>query len=439
MPDSLLLVNQVIHDLQEDCDYRILWTASPQEGPSYWLRLPGSSSVPEKISLEKVSEGIETGRYSYAPDVWRPVRSGEAGETAIRLRDKAWELIRDAVMNEPDIYDPKKRRTILLEIEEATGTKVPNLYKYIGKYWRYGKVPDALIPDYSACGKRRDPYKRSSKRSGRPKVPGAAGKKLDAQDLRNFRKAFTKYYLGEEKRSLSKTYTLLVGDFYTIKDKDGNSVAPMDPDEVPSRQQFLYWHRKNKDTLEEVLCRDGERSYQLKNRGETGRTETHLRGPGIACQIDATTADIYLVSRDDRTAIVGRPTMYFQMDSASHIVTGMNISLDPPSWENAARTILNSVEDKVNDHRGGVALHALSLRDPRGPRRNGEPHGRPALQTSRDHSGECAALPGGSQGDHRKALRPHQHRHGVPAGKGEKRFPAALRRGLPTGCRAGPL
>ena len=73
MPDSLLLVNQVIHDLQEDCDYRILWTASPQEGPSYWLRLPGSSSVPEKTSLEKVSEGIETGRYSYAPDAWRPI------------------------------------------------------------------------------------------------------------------------------------------------------------------------------------------------------------------------------------------------------------------------------------------------------------------------------------------------------------------------------
>ena len=347
MSESLFLINQVIHDLQEDCDYRILWTSSLPDSPSYWLRLPGGSNVPEEVSLDKLSGGIEAGRYSFAPDVWRPVKSGEAGETALRLRDKAWELIRDAVTNEPDIYDPKRRRTILLGIEETTGTKVPNLYKYIGKYWRYGKIPDALLPDYSACGKRRDPYKESSKRSGRPKVPGAAGKKLDAKDLRNFRKAFTKYYLGEEKLSLEKTYIRMVGDFYTIKDKNGNSVAQMDPDQIPSRQQFLYWHRKNRDTLEEVLSRDGERSYPLKHRGETGRTETHLRGPGIACQIDATTADIYLVSRDDRTAIIGRPTMYFQIDSFSHIVTGMNISLDPPSWENAARTILNSVEDKV--------------------------------------------------------------------------------------------
>ena len=197
MSDSLFLINQVIHDLQEDCDYRILWTSSSQVFPSYWLRLSGSSNVPEKVSLSKLSEGIEKGRYSFAPDIWRPVKSGEAGETAIRLRDKAWELIRDAVTNEPDIYDAKKRRTILLGIEAATGTKVPNLYKYIGKYWRYGKIPDALLPDYSACGKRRDPYKGSSKRPGRPKVPGAAGKKLESKDLRNFRKAFTKYYLGE--------------------------------------------------------------------------------------------------------------------------------------------------------------------------------------------------------------------------------------------------
>ena len=75
-------------------------------------------------------------------------------------------------------------------IEEKTGTKVPNLYKYLGKYWRYGKVPDALLPDYSPCGKTRDPYKDSAGRPGRPKIPGAAGKKLSAKDLRNFRAAF---------------------------------------------------------------------------------------------------------------------------------------------------------------------------------------------------------------------------------------------------------
>ena len=136
MPDSLFLIGQVIHDLEQDCDYRLLWTSSTPDFPSYWLRLPGNSNVPEKVSLEALSDGIEKGSYSFAPDIWRPVRSGEAGETALRLRDKAWDLIRDAVADEPAIYDPGKRRGILLGIEEKTGTKVPNLYKYLGKYWR---------------------------------------------------------------------------------------------------------------------------------------------------------------------------------------------------------------------------------------------------------------------------------------------------------------
>lgn len=347
MTNTPFLINQVIHDFEHDCDYRILWTSASEEQPSYWLKLPGSSTVPEKISMQDIATGIEQGRFSLAPDLWRPAKSSEAGETALRLRDKALDLIHDAVSNEPDIYDVKKRRKILLEIEKATGTKVPNLYKYLGKYWRYGKVPDALLPDYSVCGKTRDPYKDSSKRPGRKKIPGAVGKKLSPKDLQNFRSAFTTYYLGKDKLSLEKTYIKMISDYYTLKDNAGRSVAPMDPDDVPSRQQFFYWHRKNRDTLEETLSRDGERTYNLKNRGETGKTESHLRGPGMACQIDATTADIYLVSRNDRTAIIGRPTMYFQMDSFSHIVTGMNISLDPPSWDNAARTILNSVEDKV--------------------------------------------------------------------------------------------
>ena len=206
MINTPFLINQVIHDFEHDCDYRILWTSASEEQPSYWLKLPGNSTVPEKISMQDIATGVEQGRLSLAPDLWRPAKSSEAGETALRLRDKAMDLIHDAVSNEPDIYDVKKRRKILLEIEEATGTKVPNLYKYLGKYWRYGKVPDALLPDYSVCGKTRDPYKDSSKRPGKKKIPGAVGKKLCPKDLQNFRSAFTMYYLGKDCKCQAEFY-----------------------------------------------------------------------------------------------------------------------------------------------------------------------------------------------------------------------------------------
>lgn len=348
MLDNLFCVNQVIHDLETGSDYRILWISSSEDQPSYWLCLSGNSNVPETVSLDNIAAGIEAGRYSFAPDLWRPTWKDSAGETAIRLRDRAWELIRPAVTDEPAIYDPKRRRSILLEIGRTNGKDVSNLYKILGKYWRYGKVPDALLPDYSACGKSRDLFKESAKRSGRRKAPGAVGKKLTKEDLRNFQSALIRYHLGEDKLSLEKTYQHLVDDFYTVKDKDGNTVAPFDPDEIPSWNQFYYWHRKNQDTLGETIGRDEQRNGHLPKCAETGGAETRRWGPGTACQINAMTADVYLVSREDRTAIIGRPTMYFQMDSFSHMVTGMNISLDPPSWEDAVRTFFNSAEYKVD-------------------------------------------------------------------------------------------
>lgn len=348
MNETDFSIGQVIHDIRKDRDYRILWISHSENIPSYWICLSSNTNVPSAVSLEDLTEGMDSGVYSYAPDNWRPVQHGTPGSTALARKEKAWSLIRDAVTDEPGIYDPARRSVILHEIENSTGTKIPNLYVYLGKYWKAGKVPDALLPDYSMCGKTKDLLQESAGRPGKKKVPGAQGKKLTAKDLQNFRSAIDRYYLSDKKLSLNKTFQKLIEDFYTIKDSDGKIVGRMDPDEQPSRYQFLYWHRKNRDTLDEILKRDGGRKYCLESRGGTGRTETHLYGPGAACQIDATIGDIYLVSEDDRSAIIGRPTMYFQMDSFSHMVTGMNITLDPPSMQSASLTILNSIEDKVS-------------------------------------------------------------------------------------------
>ena len=43
MSDTLLLVNQVIHDMEHDFDYRLLWTETSDDRPSYWLRLTGNA------------------------------------------------------------------------------------------------------------------------------------------------------------------------------------------------------------------------------------------------------------------------------------------------------------------------------------------------------------------------------------------------------------
>ncbi len=340
-----ILINQVVHSVEEDKDYRVLWN----EDPAFWISLNGNENIPKEFSMEKLQKDLQAGLYTLVPDLWMRSSGIQApSASSVQRRDRIWSLIGDIVTQEPAVFDPTQRKAMLQAKSESTGIAIPNFYRHLGRYWRGGKVPDALLGNYQICGKCRDPYKENATRLGRKKKKGAAGKTLNVKDLQYFREAITAHYLNGDKLSLEQTYKRLLGEHYTVKDDTGKSIAPMNPDDVPSRQQFFYWYRTNRDVLEEAKRRDGENSYNLKNRAELGRTETHVYGPGMASQIDATTADIYLVSRDDRGAIIGRPTMYFLMDSLSHIVTGMNISLDPPSWNNAARTILNAIENKVD-------------------------------------------------------------------------------------------
>ncbi|WP_164907503.1 hypothetical protein [Clostridium septicum] len=47
-----------------------------------------------------------------------------------------------------------------------------------------------------------------------------------------------------------------------------------------------------------------------------------VSGPGSLYQIDATVADVYLVSEFNRNWIIGRPVLYMVLDSFSRMIVG---------------------------------------------------------------------------------------------------------------------
>ena len=343
MSDTCLMVNQIIEETATNTYYRVLWV-SATEDEAYWIPMEGNTRVPEKINPSSILDGIGSKTYAFSPDRWISAIPSPPESYAAR-RDKAWGLISGIVSEEPAVYRRRDRADLLHQVSEAKGVACQNLYRYLVRYWRGGKIPDALLPHYENCGKTIS-TEVQGKRRGRKKTEGAEGKLLTDEDYRIFTESILEWYMGKEQVSLERTFQNMIGKYYTKKDADGNPI-PFDPDDVPSRNQFLYWHRTNKDVLKEEESRKGKRSYNLENRGAAERTETYLNGPCSSCQIDATLADIFLVSRTDRQAIVGRPFMYFLMDSFSRIVIGMYISLEPPSWRSASQCILNAVEDKV--------------------------------------------------------------------------------------------
>lgn len=343
MKDSALIVNQVIEDLATGVFFRLLWV-SPDREEAFWIPVSNNRRTPERIIPNRILAGLESGAYVLSPDKWMPELT-TSNEKHEQRRNRAWNLISGIVSQEPDIYRPQKRAALLRQVAEANSVQIPNIYEYLGRYWKGGKIPNALLPRYENCGKNSAANSAQSRR-GRKKTEGAEGKILTNQDYQNFTDSILEWYMGKEQLTLEKTFKNMLGKYYTSIDSEGNPVR-FSPDDVPSRNQFLYWHRTHRDLLEEEKARKGLRSYTLENRGGTGHTETFLSGPCASSQIDATIADIFLVSKYDRNSIVGRPVMYFLMDSYSRMVMGMYISLDPPSWRSAAQCILNATEDKV--------------------------------------------------------------------------------------------
>lgn len=62
--------------------------------------------------------------------------------------------------------------------------------------------------------------------------------------------------------------------------------------------------------------------------------------------MDATQADIYLVSRLDRSQVVGRPYIYLAVDTATQLIAGIYVGLE--AGEQAViRCLTNAAMDKV--------------------------------------------------------------------------------------------
>lgn len=73
-----------------------------------------------------------------------------------------------------------------------------------------------------------------------------------------------------------------------------------------------------------------------------------FRGSGSRYEIDATIADIYLVADDDRSKIIGRPTVYIVIDVFSRMIAGFYLGFDNPSYVVAMQAVVNACIDKTD-------------------------------------------------------------------------------------------
>ncbi|MDP4092953.1 MAG: DDE-type integrase/transposase/recombinase [Bacillota bacterium] len=271
-------------------------------------------------------------------------------------RDAAWAIISEIVRfeNEPDIYMREKRGPWIRGAVQKYSVTYASVYKYLRRYWQRGKNKNSLLPDYCNSGGKGKSKKLGLKKIGRPRKNidvNGPGVNVDEDTKKIFRLAIKKYYDIPKENHMTTAYNLMVKEFYNedYRFEDGiRKPISVQIGQIPTITQFRYWYEVEQDIVKSLKARKGDKKFALNHRVVLGKSDAELIGPGSKYQIDATVADVYLVSRLNRNWIIGRPVIYAVIDVFSRMVAGIYVGLEGPSWIGAMMAMANAFTEKVS-------------------------------------------------------------------------------------------
>lgn len=155
-----------------------------------------------------------------------------------------------------------------------------------------------------------------------------------------FNRAIREYYFSAKKISLRSVYDIMVAESFMTP--EGKMM-----EETPSWNCFQHYYYRNgfNRSIKKVISRDGLSNYQRNLRPLYG-SGMRWKDKAGAYQMDATEADIYLVSRFDRSVVIGRPNIYMAVDTATQLVAGIYVGLEAGD-EAVMACLANAAADKV--------------------------------------------------------------------------------------------
>lgn len=357
-------VNSIIgyRDPSDDmrvCDkYRVLWIAADNYQVVI-INLSGQT-MPEVRDLSDLQQEFTSGLALKLTDdpfskLVNPPEEFLAKHK--HIRDSAWDIIKDLVSNEPDIYRPDKRGLLIMDKAKELGKHKRVIYRHIKNFWTKGKIANALLPEFDKCGGRgKTKHATEGVKLGRPpKVciedPQLIGVNVTDADKKMINIALKIYYKTKEQNTLAYTYTMMVERQYGVGIYTKNGVpVPIQSDahSVISFVQFRYWaHKLLEDPKHSYIERYGERNWALTRRPLLGDSTTRTQGPGSLWEMDAAVGDVYLVSTFDRSRIIGRPVVYSVKDVSTRLIAGLYVGLEGPSWLGAMMALENAFADKT--------------------------------------------------------------------------------------------
>ncbi|TKI46658.1 Mu transposase C-terminal domain-containing protein [Lysinibacillus tabacifolii] len=349
----MIYINQV---LQYTADSQRIRIIEIEESYAYVVNIDTTSAMPKRELYSHLEIELEQGELLRISDPFaKAIPDDELTSVQISKRDKDWATVENFILpNMKELLKKKGREVKIVEITAESGLGKTKVKKLLSRYWQRGMNKNAMLPDYANSGGRGKTKNLSNEKVGRPRrvtVNGEyrSGINITEEIKTQFEHAINKYYRKANNYSLKDVYHFILRDFYADRYKEDGEIQYRiwEANRIPSYHQFYYWFKKFEDPKKDIEFRKSAKEYELKHRPILSNSKIETNGPGTRFQIDATIADIYLISSFDINRIIGRPVVYAVIDVYSRIVTGIYVGLEGPSWLGAMMALDNMVANKV--------------------------------------------------------------------------------------------
>lgn len=344
-----LSVNELIEDLTCNKIYRLLWI-DESNIYTYLIDIEDKKALPFILKVTDINHCFIENTFVKLElnHSVKLVNSNNLSKEMLQNRDAAWNIIKNLVQAEPLIYQKKERGQMIAELVKNNICTKMTAYKYLRKYWQKGKTINSLLPEFDKSGGKGKTKNSGTLKRGKPRETNSVGINVSDETREIFRKAIKKYYFTGKKNSLAFAYKMMIKDFYADKVRYENGIKYIvikDENEIPSMRQFRYWHKKEFGIEKTIKHREGEKKFERDNRAVLGSSTFETMGPGSRYQIDATIGNVYLISSYNSDYIVGRPIVYYVVDVFTHMITGLYVGFEGPSWA-GMMALANATTDK---------------------------------------------------------------------------------------------
>jgi hypothetical protein len=307
-------------------------------------------SKPFTFSFQRFSTMVKTRVIvpsSYPLPIYMLVDEGSINQESKNKRDKNYQLIQPLIKDKDFLfeYTLSQRSLVLSRYASDTGVSQQHIRMLLVRYWRYGQNIYGLLPAYPCCGAPGKERTSGALSLGKMKqnrilpMQRANTFIMNKNDKENISKSLKKHYLKVGGLTLDETYEKYKIEFF--HDETERARLADEAAYIPSPKQFRYWAKKVISETKAIHSKTTKSNFLLNQRARLGSAADTSTLPGDVFEIDATVADVHIVSSLNKATVIGRPTIYTVVDRATRMITGVHVSLYNASWRAARQALAN--------------------------------------------------------------------------------------------------